>query len=547
MEYFINAHVKENIDFDYILDKLHVVTPYGASLKSKLKPFMPGEELKLINELDTVDTLIRLIKENRQIFDDIRSILSHIKDLKKSIIRCTEGNTLTSVELFEIKSFIFLIRELEQNLKLLKWNIPEDMKVKSIPQVESLLDPANTGIKAFYIYDEYSENLKEIRGKKKAIEKEIAEEKRKLRDKIKEELNVNIRPDGQMLVSKSHQELIKKIENHPYISYSSETYMNISFKLKLPDTINKLERELVLLKEREENEEYNIRTRLSKDIAAYSEEIFKNMDYIGKFDLTLAKGLMAIHIKGVKPIITNKNVVYISDGRHLKVEDNLKSKGQRYIPVSIRIGQGVTCITGANMGGKTVTLKMIGLLTTMAQYGFFVPCTKMEMGLQQFIYISTGDYQSIDMGLSTFGAEIKGLQEAIGNKDKRGLILIDELARGTNPEEGFAISKAIVNYLKRGSCITVITTHYDNVANSEDVVHLQVVGLSNVDLAKLENQIRGTGSFGIDIINKHMDYRLTKATEKSQAPRDAINIARLMGLDKEILEEAEKIMFKYRY
>ncbi len=123
--------------------------------------------------------------------------------------------------------------------------------------------------------------------------------------------------------------------------------------------------------------------------------------------------------------------------------------GLEYTPISIELKEGVSCITGANMGGKTVSLKLVGLLTTMAQHGLLVPAKKMVLGLNNFIKASIGDIQSTEKGLSTFGGEIKLIQEAIELSDKKGLILIDELASGTNPEEGYALSKAIVEYLLR--------------------------------------------------------------------------------------------------
>jgi len=112
------------------------------------------------------------------------------------------------------------------------------------------------------------------------------------------------------------------------------------------------------------------------------------------------------------------------------------------------------------------------------------------------------------------------------------------LARGTNPEEGYAISKAIVEYLKDKQAITILTTHYDNVADLEDVVHLQVVGLSNLDIKKLKEEI--STEEGFEIINKYMDYRLRKVDKDTPIPKDALNIARIMGLDDEIISLAEK-------
>ncbi len=200
----------------------------------------------------------------------------------------------------------------------------------------------------------------------------------------------------------------------------------------------------------------------------------------------------------------------------------------------------MSCITGANMGGKTISLKLIGLLSAMAQYGLFVPAKSMALGLNSYIKSSIGDMQSTDSGLSTFGGEIKVVEEAIKRADEKGLILIDELARGTNPVEGYAISKAIVMYLMNKKSITLLTTHYDNVADMENIQHLQVVGLSEIDFNTLKQNINPDE--GMDIINKYMDYRLRPVDRSKTIPKDAINIAKLMGLNEEILRIAEELM-----
>lgn len=120
------------------------------------------------------------------------------------------------------------------------------------------------------------------------------------------------------------------------------------------------------------------------------------------------------------------------------------------------------------------------------------------------------------------------------------MILIDELARGTNPEEGYAISKAIVSYLKNKNSITLLTTHYDNVANLEGVSHLQVVGLSKVDIMDLAKEINVEEK--MEIINKYMDYRLRPVEKHTLVPKDALNIARIMGLEEQILKLAEEYL-----
>ena len=542
LRYFLDVHTKNNIDFEYVLDKIEICTPYGSDLKDSMKPFAIGEEARLNEELSRIEVFIKLIKENRFFFVNIKNIFSHIKNIRSSILRSNEGYTLNNVELFEVKSFILMLRELSEELDRFKQELPGDMKIDRIIELEKTFDPQNTNIKTFYIYDEYSEGLQLIRAQKKDLEKKLKLEKKELREKLEKELGISIKPDGTITVSKDMSELVKKLSSHQYLVYSSETYMSIKYSLKSTPSIDSLEKEIEILKENEEKEEFKIRTNLSKEIASCSEKIFKNMGAIGRLDLMMAKAYMAIKTDGVRPVIVEDHIIDIVDGRHLKVEENLKTKGQLFTPVSMALSEGVTCITGANMGGKTVSLKLVGLLCAMAQYGLFVPCSSMKMGLHGFIYGSIGDMQSTDNGLSTFGAEIRGIEKGLKRADDRGLILIDELARGTNPDEGYAISKAIVNYLNTKNCITLITTHYDNIANSDDVNHLQVVGLANVDYAKLKQELSCENECRINLVSKYMDYRLIQVTSKAKVPRDAINIARLMGLKEEILKEAENIL-----
>ncbi|WP_069650524.1 MutS-related protein [Caloranaerobacter ferrireducens] len=542
MSFLLDDETKKIIGFNYVINQIKVITPFGCQLKEKLKPYMPGEEDILRDELDKVETLINLIRNNGKEFIRIKGLLEHFKDLSNSVKNTVKGNTLTLVELFEIKNFVFLLKKLNEEILKLNFDIPSDMRIRRIEKLERLLDPRNEGIMTFYIYEEYSDRLKEIRENKKKLKESIKCEKRKIRGKIKKDLKLNVNLKGEVTVLKDDTELIEKIEKYPFLTYSSETYMNIKYVIKSTPVIDSLEKELDNVKRMEEEEEFKVRKELSKEIGGFSDALLSNMNAIGKLDLTIAKAYMAIDIDGVKPKIKNEHSINIIDGRHIEVEDFLKEKGKSFTPISIKLSEGVTCITGANMGGKTVTLKLIALLSVMAQYGLFIPCRGMELGLNGFIHVSIGDLQSVDRGLSTFGGEISKLKVALNRKDNRGLILLDELARGTNPEEGYAISKAIVNFLKDSKSITVITTHYDNVANSDDVVHLQVIGLANVNYDELKQRLLKDKIDGIEVVSQYMDYRLKRVTNKSQVPRDAINIARLMGLDEEILKNAEEIL-----
>lgn len=541
MNAFIDHNTAENIGLDYVLGKLDTITPYGKDLKENTEPFKIGEEDLLIEELNIIERLVKLISENKFFFKNIKNILHNIKDVKNSTTRAKEGYTLSNVELFEMKGFILTLAELKEELKTIESQLDNSIIVNRIIELEILLDPQNTKVKAFYIYDQYSDELKSIREKKKQVDNKIKIKRKEVKEKLEKELSIKIRPDGSIIVLKSNNDVLEKVSNNPNLVYSSETYMDIKFILKPGSTISELEKELAFLKEKEEEEEQKVRQQLSEKIGLCYNAITQNMLAIGKLDLTLAKAYMAISTNSIKPVILPNHTVHIVNGRHPKVEDILKSNDQLFTPISISLPQGVSCITGANMGGKTVSLKLVGLLCAMVQYGLFVPCTRMETGLHGFIYGSIGDMQSTDKGLSTFGSEINSIKEGLKKSDNNGLILIDELARGTNPDEGYAISKAIVNFLKNKKSITLITTHYDNVANSDDVIHYQVIGLSEIDYGALKEKITPSSN-SMNLVSQYMDYRLKKVTKDTKVPKDAINIARLMGLDESIIEDAERIL-----
>jgi len=123
----------------------------------------------------------------------------------------------------------------------------------------------------------------------------------------------------------------------------------------------------------------------------------------------------------------------------------------------------------------------------------------------------------------------------------KGIILIDELARGTNPKEGYAISKAIIDYLKTRETSTIITTHFDGLTDDKEIKHLQVKGISEESYKEISENLKEE-SKGIETIHLYMDYRLEEVSSKKEVPKDGIKIAYLMGLDEEILKSAERIL-----
>jgi len=197
------------------------------------------------------------------------------------------------------------------------------------------------------------------------------------------------------------------------------------------------------------------------------------------------------------------------------------------------------------MGGKTIDLKLVGLLTAMAQYGLFVPAEGMRFSLRRFIFFSVSFKESLSEGLSSFGAEIKAIGEVINEGTSGGLILIDELARGTNPTEAISIASALISKLLKCNCITLITTHFHQLTSIKGVAHFRVKGLANLNLKNISEKIGNNFLDGIEALNRNMDYHLEEVSESLDVPKDAIKVARIMGFDDDILDEAEKLLVNY--
>ena len=557
-----SPEVIKNLDLDDIFNRIVVHTPYGESEKKAMAPFGPEETTALIAELDNVERITELIRANRYAFVDMRGTFSRVKDLRGTFLRLKAGEVLVVTELFEVKMLSLAMKKLSETAVLLKGRLPLDATVHALPEVDQLLDPAGIGTPTFYIYDDYAVELKGVRARLRELEDQIMLERKRIRAGLEERLGVKVRPSGELAVGKDDRDMIERLNAEPDLVYSAETYVNITYRLRGNNAIDHMCSLVEDLRAEEESEEFEVRKTLSRALRELLPYLEENVKAIGRLDLLAAKGYFAIGFDCVRPdIIPPKTgaaeglatgVLEIFEGRHLKVEQQIKkakdtgAEGGRYTAVSLGLTPGVTCITGANMGGKTVTLKMVGMLTAVAQYGLFVPAKAMRLTPRAFIYTSIGDLQDVDQGLSTFGAEILKVSEAVKLSAGPGLILIDELARGTNPKEGFAISMAIVNHLKRASAMTLITTHFDGLADARDVRHLQVLGLSFVDFKSVMLEMENDPGKGIELLKRSMDYRLKEIHSPEEVPKDAIQIAALMGLDEKILEEARKVLITPR-
>ncbi|HML37447.1 MAG TPA: hypothetical protein PKA19_08535 [Bacillota bacterium] len=537
-----NVKTRSETGLDHVMQSINIMTPFGKKRMKEIVPFQPGDEDLLNEEFRKLEELLALAAEKPQTVELLSEAFMEIKDVSFTISR-SRDNALSVVELFEIKSLLLKMRSITELLEAAGHRLSEEFVLIDTTELLDIIDPRKDRMNTFYIYDDFSETLGVLRKRKRELEISVRKAQKAIKQQIEVKYGITLTPKFDYLVSKSNKELVKIIKEIPELVPADEDYLSVTFVLKNTDEIDDIVQEMDRLNETIEEEELRIQEALSKAVYRFSDVLLKNCDKIGELDFTLAKAVYARQHRCVRPQLVPEHVIEIEEGRHLVVEEVLEQKNKPYRPVSICLGDGVTCITGANMGGKTVSLKLVGLVAMLTQYGFFVPCSMAKVGLSNYIHILIGDSQNVQRGLSSFGSEMEELKEILDNSKERSLLLIDEIASGTNPVEGLALTKSLVGYLKVRPYISLITTHFDSVTVGEGIKNMQVRGLANADFAKLEKELRyANRRERIEIIQKYMDYRLYHAENDEEIPKDALNIAKMLGIYDEIIENAKSYL-----
>ena len=522
----IDDKSKTNLGHDWIIRNLDIKASPTKKVLTQLKPFESKKKLKKI--YDRIESL--LVNYDRKInnFKDIRNILKNIKSLDTTFKRLENGQILSDTEFFEIKSFVFKVNNIKDIIEKFENKIDYFENLDRLKEIKDILDPDNTQVNSFYIYDSYSDKLKEIRISKKKLINEMKEKSNTLIKKISNELKVDTNRKKEIVVKKSNDIIKEKLIKDKRLKYKNENLMNVFFKINDEYYLKNIKEKIKKLNIKEKKEKKHIRKKISKRIRKKLDDLQNSFNLILKIDLLLAKAIFAKKYQCCRPKISD-NIFSIKKGRLLILQKKLESDDKKYQPIDIILKKGVNIITGPNMGGKTVSLKMIGFITYLAQLGFFVPAKKFNYNPLEFIMISIGDNQNMLKGLSTFAAEIEYVKKAINLNDKKGLLIIDELAQGTNPVEGYALSKSIINYFKNLDIITIISTHYDQLVDL-DINHYQVNGLKYI-----------SKDLSIDKLHENMDYQLKKV-KNNKIPKDAINISKYLNLDSDIIKMAEEIL-----
>lgn len=276
--------------------------------------------------------------------------------------------------------------------------------------------------------------------------------------------------------------------------------------------------------------EDRVRNRLSQQLEPHVQAMSTTLNAIAALDILIAKAQQAIALKLCRPILaTNEHTIYKALFNP-PVQAALKANGKTYQPVDIAFENVPTLITGLNMGGKTVLLRTLALAQYMCQFGMFVPAQSATIALVDNIMICIDDEQNPLQGLSSFAMEMQRVNEILlaTERPQRLLVLIDELARTTNPTEGRAIVDAMLQMLTERRVRAFITTHYDHI--STPCRHLRVRGL-----------LSNASDMNIHNIDRYIDYSLVEETARN-VPHEALRIAAILGVNDELIARAEKML-----
>ena len=471
---------RENIGFEFIKSKMLPATPFGAELVKSIRPFRKDERDILETELSNLNKLSLNYEEVKSDINAIRRIFMQMKDVRGSI-KFGRDNTLSDIELFEIK---ILLMQLEK-LKPVVERVSDELRLcgffmEPVSIAVDILDPDKRRIPTFSIYDEYSDTLKEIRKKKRDIELRMQSDEA-LFDELKDE--------------------------------------RLSITAK------------------EEKEERGIREELSIKLRPYFDTVINNINTVARFDLLIEKHRVSKLYPSCLPQIT-KDTLILKDTTNPYICDILESKGLKFTPVSIEMGLGTTVLTGANMGGKSVTLKTVALNTYLALCGFFVYADSASIPAFDEIIMISEESQSVAKGLSSFGAQIVELKNLLNEiENKFVFAILDEFARGTNPKEGESLVRGLVSLLNTKKTVSLLVTHFDHVAELSKS-HYQVRGLQGVSEDKIFSSLltKSDDDAKITAISQFMNYGIFKVDKDAKPPKEALMICRLLGLQNELLD-----------
>lgn len=489
------------LEYNKIIQKLISKTEssLGVSLAEELKPALNiNEVIQLQNETDEGTRII--IKRGNPPLRGVHDISSEIKHAEIGAVLTPRAllniaDTLSAAR--KIKTFIGQIKEDKDS----KYPILEDMST-SLNSYKSIEDSIfNAIISEEEISDNASSLLKNIR-------RQIQVKNDSIRKKLNSIINssTNKKYLQEAIVTIREDRFVVPVKQEYKVNFPGLVHDQSSSGATLfiePIAIVELNNELKELRLKEKAEIERILLELTEKVAIESEGIRNNQSLLAKFDFIFAKGKLSLDMKGIKPSINDKGYINIKKGRHPLLN------AKNVVPIDIYLGEefNTLVITGPNTGGKTVTLKTVGLLTLMMQSGLQVPADYgTKMAVFSNVFADIGDEQSIEQSLSTFSSHMTNIVDILSNVEENCLVLFDELGAGTDPTEGAALAMSILDYLHSKDIRTVATTHYSELK----VYALTTDGIENASVEFNVETLSPTYRLLIGVPGKSNAFEISK-------------------------------------
>ena len=462
------------LEFDKIKSFVasETISDLGREKVSKMSP---------ATDFETVEFQMNETDEISQIYNKHRlPSLSGLSKVSPLIHRAKIGGVLNVTELNVIKRLIqvqnqfktFYNQLLEEDEGVVKYPILNE-RMNQLPVLTDLYQEINEKCDAYDLYDNASYELQGIRSKISSTTQRIRQNldrivksqanQKKLSDAI-----ITVRNDRNVIPVKAEYRQDFKGIVHDQSASGQTLYIEPSSIVEMNNQISRLRNDEAVERER-------ILTELTGFVAADDDNCLVAESVMGQIDFLTAKARYARSIKGTKPTFYKERTVYLPNAYHpLLNKDTVVANTIEFIDDIETV-----IITGPNTGGKTVTLKTLGLIIVMAQSGLLIPTLDgSQLSVFENVYCDIGDEQSIEQSLSTFSSHMKNIVEILKETDKNSLVLFDELGAGTDPSEGAALAMSILDHVREIGSLVMATTHYPELKaysyNREGVMNASV-------------------------------------------------------------------------
>ncbi|PAV30438.1 endonuclease MutS2 [Virgibacillus profundi] len=504
----MNDRILRVLEFNKIIEQLNnqTATSLGKDLAIKMNPSIDvNEVIQLQNETDEAAQIVRLNKVIP---------LGGIADIRESLKRSAIGGILTISECLDVANTIYGGRQ----AKVFIENLEEDLTIlKELADLITPLRELETHIKSCiddhgYVMDSASHKLRSVRSSIRTFESRVRDRLEgytKTNSNMLSDAIITIRNDRYVLpVKQEYRGSIGGIV-HDQSASGQTLFME-------PKAVVDLNNQLQEAAVKEKQEIERILRELSEHIASQEAFLYENVTTLGKIDFIFARAKYGQQMKAAMPKINDKGIIKMQQARHPLIPID------EVVANDVEIGETYTSIviTGPNTGGKTVTLKMVGLCTLMAQSGLQIPALDgCEMAVFDDVFADIGDEQSIEQNLSTFSSHMTNIVEIIKQVDYNSLVLFDELGSGTDPQEGAALAMSILDEVVSRNARVIATTHYPE---------LKAYGYNR------ENVVNASVEF--DVKTLQPTYRLLIGVPGRS---NAFDISKRLGLDNGIIERAK--------